>query len=94
MNVRDALDGSKRRKTSGEIRNAIDVNPVPQPCIRVGTDRYDFSSRVSDPTVEGETKSKYRSEWIGFGACSIACFCRILRKGKFSVIIPRGENLK
>ena len=56
MNVRDALDGSKRRKTSGEIRNAIDVNPVPQPCIRVGTDRYDFSSRVSDPTVEGETK--------------------------------------
>lgn len=84
---------------SGEKRAEKSVTRLmliqfPSLAIRVGTDRYDFSSRVSDPTVEGETKSKYRSEWIGFGACSIACFCRVLRKGKFSVIIPRGENLK
>lgn len=55
-------------------------------------DRYDFLSvSVIGSSVIGETKSI--GELDSVGACSIACFCRVLRKGKF-VIIPRSENLK
>lgn len=84
------LSTDRWRKTSGEIVTRLMLIQF-QPCIR-GMDRYDFLSvSVIGSSVIGETKSIGELDWVG--ACSIACFCRVLRKGKF-VIIPLSENLK